>query len=365
MNLYFDPKFGEYRVWLGDQLRFTTGSKIEAIESVQNLGGHITWHFNDEVFGSYNWQKPIAEDISEIYHRRAQQIRDQYKKVVVMYSGGFDSHNMLMSFLDNGIKVDAVCTFYNSLSQDPDDYIMVEWYAQTWPKIQALQNKYPGLEFFRMDTSYNSMSMFDTHWEDWLYLSKGMLNPSSIGLSHLHKWLPGHLQSDSTCLLFGVDKPRLRFKDNEFRFFFLDCMFRPPITEDSKIEYFYWSPAMPEMIIKQAQIAKKYWQENPDQMQSHKKNKHDTRVGIMLDHEHESVQRLVYPHCAVGTYLTWQPKDFLLLERDWWLIDSNTEYATKMQNLVQSYTSKIRLDWFNQQNTRKGLIGFRAGDYLL
>jgi hypothetical protein len=365
MNVVFDKRFGEYRVWLGNVCRLSTGSKIEAIESVQNFGGHITWHFNDEILSCYDWQQPVTEDITSLYHRRAQQIRDRYKKVIVMYSGGFDSHNTLMSFLANGIKVDAVCTFYNSLSQGADDYIMVEWYAQTWPKIQALKQKYPDLEFFRMDTSYNVMSMFDTHWDDWLYLSKGMINPSSLGLSHLHKLLPSHLQSDSTCLLFGIEKPRVRFKDDEFRFFFLDCAFRPPITPESQIEYFYWSPDLPEMLIKQAQIVKKYWQEHPQEIWHHKKNKHTAKVGIMLDPEHGPVQRAVYPHCTVGTYLTWKPKDFLLLERDLWLIESNTDYADKIQNLVQSYVSKIRPEWFNQRDPRKGLIGYLAGNYLL
>jgi hypothetical protein len=365
MEIYFDPKFGEYRVWLGDQFRLSTGSKIEAIESVQNFGGHITWHFNDEIFSCYDWTKPIPETMSELYHRRAQQVRDRYKKVVVMYSGGFDSHNMLMSFLANGIKVDAVCTFYNSLSALPDDYIMVEWYAQTWPKIQALQKKYPGLEFFRMDTSYSSMKLFETHWEDWLYLGKGMINPSTIGLSHLHELLPGHLQGDGTCLLFGIDKPRVRFKDNEFRFFFLDSLFRPPVSSESRIEYFYWNPDLPEMVIKQAQTVKNFWKNNPGQISTHAKNKKNPSLGILFDHDHDQVQRAVYPYCNEGTYLTWQPKDFLLLERDWWLIDSNTDYATKMQTLVDSFTSKIKPEWFNHQDTRKGLIGYIAGDYLL
>lgn len=365
MNVSFDTKFGEYRVWLGDTCRLRTGSKIEAIESVQNFGGHITWHFNDEILSCYDWQKPVNEDIATLYHRRAQQIRDRYNKVVIMYSGGFDSHNMLMSFLNNGIKVDAICAFYNSLSQGPDDYIMVEWYAQTWPKLQALQQKYPWLEVFRMDTSYSTMKLFDQHWDDWLYLGRGMINPSTIGFNHLHKLLPDHLRGDGTCLLFGVDKPRLRFKDGEFRFFFLDAAFRPPALPDSQIEYFYWSPDLPDMLIKQAQIVKQFWSERPESIFNHKKNKKSPNLGILLDHEHGPAVRHIYPYCKDGIYLTWKPRDFLLLERDQWLIDSNTEYATKIQALVDSFVSKIRPRWFNQGNPRRGLIGYLAGDYLL
>lgn len=365
MNTTIDPYFGEYRVFMGDTCRLRTGSKIEAIESVQNFGGHITWHFNDEILSCYDWTKPVDESIEDLYHRRAQQIRDRYAKVIVMYSGGFDSHNMLMSFLRNDIKVDAVCAFYNSLSPDPDDYIMVEWHAQTWPKLQALQKQYPWLEIFRMDTSYSTMSLFDKHWDDWLYLGKGMINPSTIGLSHLHRLLPTHLQHENACLLFGVDKPRLRFKNNEFRFFFLDSVFRPPVLPDSKIVYFYWSPDLPEMLIKQAQITKQFWTQHHGMIHAHKKNKKNPRLGILLDHEYGPAVKQLYPHCRDGTYLTWKPTDLLLLERDRWLINSNTEYATKIQSLVDSYIAKIRPEWYNNRNPRKGLIGYVAGDYLL
>jgi len=364
-NIEFNLRFGEYRVWIGKTLRLRTGSKIEAIESVQNFGGHITWHFNDEILSCYDWQKIVTEDIADLYHRRAQQIRDQYNKVVIMYSGGFDSHNILMSFLENGIKIDAICFFYNSLSQGPDDYIMVEWHAQTWPKLQRLQQLYPWLEVVRMDTSYSTMSLFDKHWDDWLYLGKGMINPSTIGLSHLHTLLPSHLQSDNTCLLFGVDKPRVRFVNNEFRFFFLDTCFRPPVCPDSGIEYFYWSPNLPELLIKQAQITKQFWLQHSDLIATHKKNKANPKLGVLLDHQYDPLQRRIYPYCKDGTYLSWQPKDKLLLERDQWLVNSNTEYAIKIQSLVDSYVSKIRPEWFNQRDPRRGLVSYLAGDYLL
>ena len=86
---------------------------------------------------------------------------------------------------------------------------------------------------------------------------------------------------------------------------------------------------------------------------------------MLLDQTYDPAVRHIYPYCQIGTYLSWQPKDFLLLERDRWLIHSNTEYATKIQNLVDSYVTKIRPEWFNLGDPRKGLIGYLAGDYLL
>ena len=46
--------------------------------------------------------------LSEYYRRRAQQIRDKYDYVVLLYSGGPDSNNILHAFVHNGIKIDEI-----------------------------------------------------------------------------------------------------------------------------------------------------------------------------------------------------------------------------------------------------------------
>lgn len=363
-NFYSDTKFGTYKVWLGDNLRLQTPFKVEAIESVNNSGGHITWHFNDEVFSCFDWQKEISESISELYRQRAQSLREKYSKIVIMYSGGYDSHNMLMSFLDNNIPVDGVCNFYNSFSHEHDDVINEEWNIQTCPRMQQLKTKHPELDFFRIDTSINSLNMIDWHADDWRYLGRGSLNPSSLGLSYLHTLLPAKYQADGTVILFGLDKPRVRYKDGRFIFNFMDFI-RPPFLQDSKIEYFYWSPDCPQLIIKQAQLVKNYWAGSTDLIESLPTNRKNTDLGIVLDHNWIPSQQQYYPSCLTGKFLTWPSKNPTLQNRDWWIIRGNTDYSDKIKDLVTSSVSSIGLSWFNQCNSSKGLISFLSRDYFL
>jgi hypothetical protein len=364
-EIYVDPKFGNYRVWLGNTLKLETSFKVEAIETVKRSGGHITWHFNDEIFGSYDWTKEIQESIGELYRRRAQSLRQKYKKIIVMYSGGYDSHNILMSFLENDIPVDAICSFYNSLNREPDDHINIEWSVQTWPRIQRIREKYPKVDFFRIDTSQNSLDMIDIHADDWKYLGRGAMNPSTLGLSYLHTLLPQQYQGDDTVMLFGIEKPRLRYKNGEFIYNFYDICFRPPFYRESQIEYFYWSPDCPELIIKQAQIVKKYWSSNMDLMKSMFSNRRDAKLGIVLDHSFVPTQKLYYPSCSDGVFLTWRPTDPTLQSRDWWIYRGNTDYSFKMNDLISSSIQSIGCEWFNQKDLTKGLIGFLSRDYLV
>ena len=96
-------KFGYYSV--GD---IKTFSKIEAIELGKKIKRWPRWDFNDSIFGHYDWTTPSSLSLKELYRRRAQQIREKYDYVVIWYSGGADSFNVLDSFLSNGIKVDEI-----------------------------------------------------------------------------------------------------------------------------------------------------------------------------------------------------------------------------------------------------------------
>ena len=58
----------------------------------------LQWNFNDEVFEAYDWTKEPEKTLDQLYDARARDIREKYDHVIVSYSGGADSHNMLMAF---------------------------------------------------------------------------------------------------------------------------------------------------------------------------------------------------------------------------------------------------------------------------
>ncbi len=87
-------RFGYYKI--GNDVVF---SKIEALELADRKNLPISWHYNDDIFDSVDWKTEPKFTLSEIYKSRAQQIRKSYDYIVLFYSGGADSHNMLESFL--------------------------------------------------------------------------------------------------------------------------------------------------------------------------------------------------------------------------------------------------------------------------
>ena len=90
----YPDRLGCYRV--GD-LKFY--SKLEAIEMHTRTGIHPHWDFNEAVFSSYDWTVEPEENILELYRQRAQQLRDKYDYIILIYSGGADSETILQSFI--------------------------------------------------------------------------------------------------------------------------------------------------------------------------------------------------------------------------------------------------------------------------
>lgn len=361
----FEERFGYYIAHYGVHT-YQTCSKIEALQIAQRNNGWVTWHYNDEAYGSYDWSVDVPEDITELYRQRAEQLRTKFDHVVLMYSGGYDSHNMLESFLKNNIRVDAIVSFYNSMDNNTDTDIVVEWQLQTWPRLKPILEAHPEIEFIRMDMSQNSLNMLDLHNDDYYYVADGSLAPNFVGISYLHQLLPIRLRTGSLAMVYGVDKPRLRYQNNQFIFNFYDQGFRvKPVTTGSGIEYFYWSPDLPKLAIKQAQIAKKFWSSNITVINLHSKNKYNKDLGIVLDHDHIPLQQMIYPHCSTGIFLTWRPASPTFGQRDIWIYRSNTGYREKIYDMYKSFKKNVDARWFNQGKYAKGLISNISRDYVL
>ena len=369
--LKLEPKYGYYSIHYGNEQIITVSSKLEAIEAAQRTNGWIQYHFNDDVYSCYDWREPIVESISDLYAQRARDIRQQYERVVCCYSGGFDSHNMLQSFLSNKIPVDAVLCFYNSLAEGTEDTIGEEWLLQTKPRLEPILAQHPEIDFFRIDISYKSLELVDKYRDDYLHVSNGILSPNSISISHLIEFLPAKYQDCNTVLLFGVDKPRLRFKDGKFILNFLDVGLRArPVIAESRIEYFYWNRTVPKLLIKQAQLARDYWRSRIEADPSLVKSRWNPNLGCVFDHDDVGLNRAIYPHCQIGMFLTWRPNPFnkwgkILGERDKWLYQSNLPQAALLKDIYQGLTDNVSKQWFNNNDHRQGYVGNISQDYIL
>ena len=105
ISLEKNSKLGAYHV---STYSLPIYNKLQALELAQKTGGNIRWNFNDSAYGQINWQQEPAVNIDILYLMRARQLRDQYDHLVLNFSGGSDSTNILYAFLKNNIHIDEI-----------------------------------------------------------------------------------------------------------------------------------------------------------------------------------------------------------------------------------------------------------------
>lgn len=108
-----------------------------------------------------------------MYKERAQYIRDNYDYVVLCYSGGIDSTNMLESFYYNGIHIDEVVSV-GSFSQDDTKEIDVnhnkEIYENVIPTLNSLHlpnTKKTIIDYTTYFRDLNNFSLYTKYGADY------------------------------------------------------------------------------------------------------------------------------------------------------------------------------------------------------
>ena len=92
-------------------------NKIQAWAETNNTQQPEFYHFDKE-YTEYDWTQEPGESLMMLCKRRAEQIRDTYKKIRFWYSGGADSHTMLVTFLNNNIPIDEIYMWRMSAVDD-------------------------------------------------------------------------------------------------------------------------------------------------------------------------------------------------------------------------------------------------------
>lgn len=331
-----DP-LGVYRV--GD-LKFY--SKLQAIEMHSKTGIHPHWDFNEAVFSSYNWTQEPTENLLELYRRRAQQLRDNYDYVILIYSGGADSETILQSFVDNDIKLDAVASYVNyEATGSKTSYLNREIFENAIPRIEKIKEKQPWIDYTLIDLTNLQLEYFSSPDAkfNWIYNINSLFNSNCVsreGLAlKIHKWADLIHQGKKVCLVWGYDKPRVYCDNDRFYMRFIDIFDSGPTVKSFSgelpytDELFFWTPDMPQIMIKQGHLIKNYMRNYLHISTEISDSKSDlayiTVNGKKKWLSINGVHSIVYPNYKIGTISTPKPKSTIISPRDTWFYNLNQD----------------------------------------
>lgn len=310
-----DLQFSFYKVG-----KTVTASKMEALYLHNKTGLHPTWHFNDEKFGACDWTAEPPYDLAEIYRQRASQLRERYDYVVLFFSGGADSTNVLHTFINNNIQLDEILCFHTAKGSGqqlgPREQ---EIFRVALPEARRAQKINSKIKIREIDLTERIIEFYSEGKNrfDQIYQKNDFWTPNHMALIDLAKSVPDWKRiadaGQSICLLRAADKPRIFIDEKGYHCKFLDLLVNNSSSVNifnNKLDFvdelFYYAGDMPAVIIKQSHVLKRYLEsadENSFGLTKQRTPFHAKLInGTQYYMTEHCLHRLLYPTWDINTF---------------------------------------------------------------
>lgn len=348
--------------------------KIQALMQGDATGHHPTWNFHDEHFSTYNWHQEPDQSLEFWYTHRCRQIRDKYQHVVLHFSGGSDSHNILTNFYKNNIHLDEILVagpieYYEKFtaataSRESRD-LHNEWFHVIKPDLSWIANHMPRTKITIYDYTKDMLEFVVD--QDWITHVGEHFNPNVVNRINRYTAIDQNLYDHQQVgHVYGIDKPMVFMTDGAWYFAFLDSILSIQSSNKSvfeghdhvNVENFYWSPDCPELLIKQAHTVKRYFENNPQflHLATFKKKSLEERELYQ-----NLVRNIIYPYWRRDIFQNKKSNNVFFKDFDQWFFDMATDSAKSRWWDGYNYVMKsVDQKWINrdESGTPTGLVGF-------
>lgn len=269
-------QIGYYKV--GDEL---FANKYHALVKATESNTEVSYHWFDDKFDNFDRSLLGTRSLNDLYLQRALQLREKYEYLILNYSGGADSWNILKIFLDNNIKLDHIMVSWPISAVDAGYYtpnnkdvsannFMSEWDFTMKPDIEWLQREYPEIKIelidwakpFMEDPEFVKRELFEqlNHFHNMADLARSTL------FSQTEKELCE--QGVKVGTIWGIDKPMVSIdlETQQCGLVFADSITtvgHPPLWNPHGTEYFYWAPDMPDIVFEMAYQTVQWFKARP------------------------------------------------------------------------------------------------------
>jgi hypothetical protein len=264
----------------------------------------IEFVLRDQEYDQLNWLKEPHESFDELMLAHARNLRNRYERVVLLWSGGTDSHTIYNTFVRNNIHIDEIVVFHNDQYEPWNSSRYIKWlqdnHTDATTKITARA---------RFDPEAKQQIVCN---EDWIFQNQALVAKFALGTADAVMWNYCAEQNSghTWCLISGFEQPRVYVKAGKYYANQIANVFKPVMGFDN-MECFYTEPAL---AVKQAHMAKRALQ------QLSVKNKFTDRVNAayqtndahhmkyMSAHGYAAWSRLVGRHPEAIPGMSWRHK---------------------------------------------------------
>lgn len=372
MKLLYDHNHDETGYFVvGDQKFYNKYQAILWSERTPNT--HVKFVLNDDLYGQLDWTKEPEESLDQLYAERAWELRNKYDYLILHFSNGYDSSNILNTFVKHNIPLDEIFIrgCISQVDLDPSNRSATNAHAEcvlsALPVAQWVKDNFmPGVKINMKDTVPLVVSYWEQHkdWADQLIVND--LSPAA-GHRNYDEMCPEYAvltdQGKKICHIKGIEKPRLYYDDQGYHIKFLDkhvfvhTTHRSGMFSDMPVynELFYWGPNCARLIAKQCHTIVNHIQS--------KKLDRDTVLSLTGNAFHDFTASVIYQTLPMPFYPEKDNRDIRSLD-SWFFKDPNSLHFQNWQKGLDYLFSKISKDW-QHETKRQGFKGTFSRPYYL
>lgn len=347
-------------------------NKIEAIFESEKNSAFPYFIFNDQSYAMNDWTVEPVESLDQLYANRAWELRKKYDYLILHFSGGSDSTNILETFINHKIPLDEIFIRgpWKVADKNINNHNASNQHAESWFTAWPLANwakdtHYPHLKITVTDTTQYLVDYFtnNPNWHEKFKMSA--LAPGVIWKSDYDLVEKSYSRLSDKGIkaahILGVEKPMVFFHNKRYHVKFLDRILNIMLGQRCSdqqnpyhVEAFYWSDTTAKLLIKQAHTIKNFI----------KKNKIDPSIlstqGRTL---HEWLANIIYKRTLPLFFTTEKSPYQALLMDQFFFQDRESIHMKNFQKGLQSLSSILPDRWKETTPFMMDLVGVWSREY--
>lgn len=365
INILMKQVDSKYGCWIVGVTAFN--SKYDALKFANQTNQlDVKFYFHNQIWKNFDRSLLGKNSLDLLYRERALQLREKYDHLVLHYSGGSDSHNILHTFLKNNIRLDEISVrwakplidgkFYTPNNKDRSaKNAASEWDYSIKPTLDYIKSNYPDIKITIVDFTENLTRLPKSVESVEKALLEIKMYRGALG-SFVQRFDPTvevnssiKKISKNVGHIFGIEKPMLTLKDRKIYMRFSDAALETALLVNNMIEntaeLFYWSNEFPLLPLEQAYQVSLFFKNNPQYLSLlwTEKFSSSNEAAIKTSAQSEIVKKILYSSSwDFNRFQVDKPNE---ARSDWWhwvhssseLEDIRKSYIEGMKNITSEF----------------------------